>query len=100
MMHEIPAERLERLRLRLQGWASRMERTGLGSVLGGLLGAVAPLGPLGAGLLWIAQPAIGLVTSAAGRDMVGDLARLLSDPHGIAWLRETLSGIADSDVDG
>jgi hypothetical protein len=55
---------------------------------------------MGAGLLWIAQPAIGLVMSAAGRDMVGDLARLLSDPHGIAWLRETLSGAVDPDADG
>lgn len=46
-----------------------------------------PLGPLGAQLLWIAQPALGMVIP---RGDVDSLARLIDTPGGMAWLREQL----------
>ncbi len=89
MSSDISADRLERLRHRLQGWATSLHAVGLDGLAGSLLGAAAPFSILGAQVLWVAQPVLGLVMS---RDEVGDLAHLLSDPEGVAWLRETLSG--------
>jgi hypothetical protein len=62
-----------------------------------LLDVIEPLGPLGAQLLWIAQPALGLLlpqNNATQGNMWQDidgLARLLEHPTGIAWLRLALT---------
>jgi hypothetical protein len=89
MTSDISAERLERLRRRLLGWATSLHSAGLDGLAGTLLGAAAPLSVLGAQVLWVAQPVLGLVVP---RDEIGDLAHLLSDPEGVAWLREILTG--------
>jgi len=84
----------ERLEQRLKRWAERVQGTGLGGVLGPLLGAASPLSILGAQLLWVAQPALGLL---APRDEIEALAQILSEPEGVVWLRQTLTGHADDD---
>jgi hypothetical protein len=49
-----------------------------------------PLSPLGAQLLWIAQPTLGLMVP---RQEIAALARLLEQPDGMAWVREQLTGM-------
>ncbi len=75
--------------LRLSRWSRRLHRAHLDAFAGALLDAAEPLGPLGAQLLWIAQPTLGLF---APRDAVASLARLLEAPGGLVWLREQLVG--------
>lgn len=74
---------------RLQSWSRRLHALRLTGLAGVLLDVAAPLSPLGAALLWIGQPVLGLV---APRDDVAWLARLLEDPEGAAWLRDRLVG--------
>lgn len=59
----------------------------LNSALSLLLDALAPLGPLGAQILWIFQPVGGLFGS---RGSIGRLAEALEEPGGIDRLREQL----------
>jgi len=84
---DLPADRLERLHHRLTGWSAQLRTLGIDSLLGAFLDAAEPLGPLGAQLLWVAQPALGLVVP---RDEVDGLARILDNPAGVAWLRAAL----------
>ncbi len=70
-------------------WAKRLEASGLGSVLGALLRALRPLAPLGAGALWIMQPALGLFVD---RDDVASWAQRLEDPDALARLSARLAG--------
>ncbi|MDZ4766511.1 MAG: hypothetical protein SGI73_18395 [Chloroflexota bacterium] len=53
------------------------------------LDAFEPLLPLGAQLLWVAQPALGMVGGGA---QIGAWARLLESQAGVATLRARLSG--------
>jgi hypothetical protein len=78
-----------RLQCRLAEWSARLRATGLDDLAGAFLGAAEPFGPLGAQLLWVAQPALGLLLP---REEIGDLACLLDDPAGMAWLRSELTG--------
>lgn len=94
-MRDIPEERLERLRVKVLAWAGRARSLGLDGLLGGLLDAAAPLGPIGAGALWVAQPALGVFLS---RQAVGDLAHILADPEGVDWLRKALAGADPGDI--
>jgi hypothetical protein len=73
----------------LEQWAGRLEARGLAGVVGALLPAARPLAPLGAGLLWVAQPALGLVMD---RGTVARWARFLEDPDAMAWLGARLAG--------
>jgi hypothetical protein len=92
-MHTLPAEKRERLQHRLR--SLRTQTAGLSNVIGAFLDAAEPLAPLGAQLLWVAQPALGLFIS---RDAIDDLASVLDAPTGVAWLRAELTGeIADKD---
>jgi hypothetical protein len=59
----------------------------LSGVAGALLDAAEPLGTLGAHLLWIAQPTLGLFVPRAEIDA---LARIMDEPGGMAWLRAQL----------
>lgn len=77
----------ETLRPQLNAWAARLHETGLDGIAGVLLDAGAPLAPLGAQLLYVAQPALGLIVAP---EFVGDLAQVLEAPDGIAWLRSEL----------
>ena len=84
---DLPADRLERLHHRLTAWSARLRTLGVESLVGAFLDAAEPLGPLGAQVLWVAQPALGLVVP---RDDVDGLARILDNPSGMAWLRAAL----------
>lgn len=72
----------------LARWARPLRAAHLGRLVEVLLEAAEPLGPLGAQVLWVAQPTLGLFVS---RDEVASLARLLEAPGGVAWLRKQLS---------
>jgi hypothetical protein len=95
MIRDIPEERLERLRAQVLIWAKRTRSLGLDGLLGGLLDAAAPLSPIGASALWIAQPALGVFLS---REAIGDLAHILADSEGVIWLRKALAGEDSGDV--
>jgi hypothetical protein len=74
---------------RLASWSKRLHSARLDGLVGVLLDVVEPLSPLGAQLLWISQPTLGLLVP---REEIGSLARLLEQPDGMAWLREQLTG--------
>ncbi|NDJ76284.1 MAG: hypothetical protein GYB65_08485 [Chloroflexi bacterium] len=78
---------VERWAPRLAQWSERLRAWRMQSLVGALLEALEPLGPLGAQVLWIAQPTLGLLLP---RDEIGSLARLLDRPDGMAWVREQL----------
>lgn len=74
---------------RLARWSHRLRKKRLTGLVGALLDAAEPLGPLGAQMLWVAQPTLGLFMP---RDDVASLARILEHPDGLAWLHERLAG--------
>lgn len=78
---------------RLARCAARLHQARLHGMALALLDAGEPLGPLGAQMLWIAQPALGLI---APRSEIDGLARILEAPGGVAWVREHL-GTPSSD---
>ncbi len=84
------AEHLPDLELwqpRLARWGERLRALRLSGPAGVILDVLEPLGPFGAHLLWVMQPALALVVR---RDDVDALARLLDAPGGFAWLRDHL----------
>lgn len=70
----VSPERLAAMRARMTRWRERLAALGLD----GLLGAAAPLAPLGAQLLWVAQPTLCLLMD--GRD-IDALARILYEAN-------------------
>ncbi len=89
MKSETPPARLEPLQRRLAGWSVRLRTAGLDGLVAAVLDAAEPLGPIGAQVLWVTQPVLGLIMPA---DEIGELAHLLDDPKGVAWLRAELIG--------
>lgn len=79
----------ERWTARLARWSQRLRAAHLSVGIGVLLDVLEPLGPLGAQMLWVAQPTLGLFVP---REDVHSLARLIEAPGGIAWLRDQLVG--------
>lgn len=65
--------------IRARGW---------GDAFSAALDVLQPLAPLGAQLLWVAQPAAGLI--GGWGEMIGTLARTLEEPGGIERLRQAL----------
>ncbi|MFN8450756.1 MAG: hypothetical protein U0521_19780 [Anaerolineae bacterium] len=65
--------------IRARGW---------GDALSTALDVLEPLGPLGAQVLWVAQPAARLV--GGWGDLLGALARALEAPGGVERLRQAL----------
>ena len=72
---------------RLARWSRRLHAAHLDGLVGALLEAAEPLGPLGAQVLWVAQPTLGLWVP---REEITALAQRLERPGGVAWLREQL----------
>jgi hypothetical protein len=68
-------------------WIRQAQARGLGHALSLALDVLAPLGPFGAQMVWIAQPVLGLVV---GRAALDDLARALEQPGGVDTLRSYL----------
>jgi len=77
---------------RLARWSHRLHTAHLEGIVGTLFDAFEPLSPLGAQLLWIAQPTLSLWMP---REDIASLARLLEQPEGVSWLREQLAGPED-----
>jgi hypothetical protein len=72
-------------------WVQQIHSRGLNHALGLALDVLEPLGPLGAQLLWVAQPVLG-----RNREMLNDLAEMLETPGGVGQLREWLEERGDS----
>lgn len=70
-----------------QRWRERLQQAGLTPLADLCLQIAEPLSPIGAQLLWIAQPTLGLVMD---RDKVAAWAQELEDPQTIARIRATL----------
>lgn len=73
-------------------WVQEIKARGWADALRTALDALEPLGVLGAQMLWIAQPAAGLI---GGRQIVAGLAAALEDPDGITELRALLDDSPD-----
>ena len=73
-------------------WIQEIKARGWADALRTALDALEPLGVLGAQMLWIAQPAAGLI---GGRQIVAGLAAALEDPDGITELRALLDDSSD-----
>jgi hypothetical protein len=69
-------------------WKQWLQQRHLTGIATAVLDIVEPLGILGAQILYIAQPTIGLFTQ---RQSITLWARLLETPGGIAWLRQELA---------
>lgn len=68
-------------------WVKQVQARGLGDALRLVLDALEPIGPLGAQVLWVAQPLAGVF---GWRDVVGNLAETLEDPQQLAAVRHLL----------
>jgi hypothetical protein len=68
-------------------WVDKAKKHGFGNILSLVLDGLKPLGPLGAQLLWILQPASGLF---GWRKAIGELAETLEEPDGIDQLQQRL----------
>ena len=69
-------------------WIQRIRARGWGDAFSTALDVLEPLGPLGAQLLWVAQPAARLM--GGWGDVVGIFAHALEEPGGIERLRQAL----------
>jgi hypothetical protein len=68
-------------------WVQGVKARGLGGALGVALDVLEPLGPLGAQVMYIAQPLLGVFLP---RGVVGDIAHSLESPGGVEQLRKQL----------
>lgn len=68
-------------------WIQEVNRRGLAGPVRMALDVLEPLGPVGAQLLWVAQPVSGLV---GARELIGGLAEALDEPGGVERLRDLL----------
>ncbi|NDJ86135.1 MAG: hypothetical protein GYB66_09645 [Chloroflexi bacterium] len=78
----------ERFAAPVNRWRDWLERHGLSSIAGSMLEAASPLSVFGAQIIYILQPALGLVWK---HDTIRDWAQLLETPEGLGWLREMLT---------
>ena len=69
-------------------WVEKIRARGWGDAFSTALDVLEPLGPLGAQLIWVAQPAAHWI--GGWGDSLGELARALEDPDEIERLREIL----------
>jgi len=69
-------------------WIEKIRARGWGDAFSTALDVLEPLGPLGAQLLWVAQPAAHWL--GGWGESLAELALALEDPDGIERLRELL----------
>ncbi|MCZ2098093.1 MAG: hypothetical protein LC121_17855 [Anaerolineae bacterium] len=69
-------------------WIRQIRARGWGDALSTALDVLEPLGPLGAQVLWVAQPAARLV--GGWGELLGALAQALEQPGGVERLRLAL----------
>jgi hypothetical protein len=84
---EAPVPQLDNFAPRAEAWGAWLRRVGLEGIAGALLDALDPLAPLGAQVLYLAQPTLALFGS---RQTAGELAEILEQPGGLEWLRQTM----------
>lgn len=87
---------MARWNARFLRWGRRLRAVHLDGLAVALLEAAEPLGPLGAQVLWWAQPTLSLFVP---RDEIGALARALEAPQGLAWVRAQLTGVGEDEGD-
>jgi hypothetical protein len=73
-------------------WIIQINAHGLHDALGLALDVLEPLGPLGAQMLWVAQPVLNRWLPA---DTVAAVAQALEAPGGVAELRQMLDEHTD-----
>lgn len=73
-------------------WISRVQERGLEQVFCTVLDVLEPFGPLGAQLIWIAQPAAQVLGRELWGEALSELAQALEEPGGVARLRQHLEG--------
>ncbi|MBI1258767.1 MAG: hypothetical protein GC204_14960 [Chloroflexi bacterium] len=69
-------------------WVEKIRARGWGDAFSTALDVLEPLGPLGAQLLWVAQPVAHWI--GGWGDSLGELAQALEAPDGIERLRALL----------
>ena len=72
-------------------WIEQIKARGLTGAVTFALDALAPLGPLGAQLIWVAQPLFGVFGGENARHAIGDIAEALESPDGIEQIRQRLN---------
>ncbi len=80
---------LARWEKRFWRWGRWLRAAHMETLAAALLDAAEPLGPLGAQMLWWAQPTLSLFMP---RDEVSALAQALEEPQGLLWVRAQLFG--------
>ena len=68
-------------------WVKKIQARGLGDALGLALDVLEPLGVLGAQLIWVAQPVLGVWFK---RDTVRSIAQTLETPGEVEQIRHFL----------
>ncbi|MBZ0306846.1 MAG: hypothetical protein K8I82_12325 [Anaerolineae bacterium] len=71
----------------MKTWREHLQHVGLLDFAGLLLDVAEPLSPIGAQLLWVAQPALSLLIAP---EKVASWAETLQDPQQVARFREQL----------
>lgn len=71
----------------MKTWRERLQQAGLLDFAGLVLDVVEPLAPIGAQMLWVAQPTLGLLVAP---EKIASWAELLENPQQIARLREQI----------
>lgn len=74
-------------------WLEKVRARGWENALSLALDVLEPLGPLGAQLLWVAQPAARVI--GGWGDALTGLAQTLEEPGGVERLRRLLDGDDD-----
>ncbi len=68
-------------------WLTALQSRGWGRLFSVLLTIIEPVGPLGAQLLWVAQPATRFIGGKVWGNALHELAQALETPAGIETLR-------------